>query len=188
MTNINSPLSFPKYGDYSVNDRIPSSGQYIFITGRAPRLGFISNSNQTVPYHTRGCSDNFFKQLKTKLNSCKTSKTYQSPVLSNKSCKIELNRLRTNFVITVVDKAAGNFAFTCKKFYFLRLAEELGLHNLNPGNETYNFTQENEMQIVDKITSDLIQFRINPSLDEKKFLNSLFSMSSAIPLFCLTID
>ena len=66
------------------------------------------------------------------------------------------------------DKAAGNFAFTCRKLYFLRLAEELGLHHLNPGNETYNFTQENETQIVSKITSDLTQFRINPSSDEKK--------------------
>ena len=48
------------------------------------------------------------------------------------------------------------------------MAEELGLHHLNPGNETYNFTQENETQIVSKITSDLTQFRINPFSDEEK--------------------
>ena len=64
-------------------------------------------------------------------------KKYNKPMLSNLSCKNELKRLQERFVITVVDKASGNFAFTCRKFYFLKLAEELGLANANPGNDTY---------------------------------------------------
>jgi hypothetical protein len=45
-----------------------------------------------------------------------------------------LDRLKEEFEITV---AAGNFSFTCKKFYFLRLAEELGFDSDVPGNDTY---------------------------------------------------
>ena len=71
-------------------------------------------------------------------------------------------------MITVVDKASGNFAFTCKKFYFLCLAKELGLDNLTPGNETYEFVNHSEEQIVQKIKSDLVNFRISPSEGEEK--------------------
>ena len=65
------------------------------------------------------------------------SKRFYKPILSSIACKNELKRLQERFVVTVVDKASGNFAFTCKKFYFLKLAEELGLNNPNPGNDTY---------------------------------------------------
>ena len=63
-------------------------------------------------------------------------KRFDKPILSSVACKNELRRLQERFVVTVVDKACGNFAFTCKKFYFLKLAEELGLNNANPGNDT----------------------------------------------------
>ena len=65
-------------------------------------------------------------------------------MLSTLACKNELNRLQERFVITVVDKASGNFDFTCRKFYFLKLAEELGLNNAIPGNDTYRFCPESE--------------------------------------------
>ena len=71
-------------------------------------------------------------------------------------------------MITVVDKAAGNFAFTCKKFYFLRLAEELGLNNPNPGNDTYCFSQESEVDIIDRTKNDLLSFRITPDQNQGK--------------------
>jgi hypothetical protein len=67
------------------------------------------------------------------------------------------------FVITVVDKAPGNFAFTCTKFYFLRLAEELGLNNEIPGNETYSYTDETEQEICDRISRDMARFKITPN-------------------------
>ena len=64
--------------------------------------------------------DNFNK----KLLACINKTNYRRPVLMRQDCKRELLRLQDEFVISVVDKAAGNFAFTCKKFYFLRLAED----------------------------------------------------------------
>ena len=55
---------------------------------------------------------------------------------------------------------ANNFAFTCKKFYFLKLAEELGLNNINPGNETYIFSPRSENEIVGQLKQDLARFDI----------------------------
>ena len=61
------------------------------------------------------------------------------PVWFHWGCKQKLRTLQGKYVITVVGKAAGNFAFTYKKFHFLKLASELGLDNKDQGNESYGF-------------------------------------------------
>ena len=109
-----------------------------------------------------------FKNLVAKLMSCKENYTYSRSVLSKIECKRELDRLRGKYVITVVDKAAGNFAFTCRKFYFMKLAIELGLNNENPGNGTYEFSQENEAEVIDRTRSSLLRFKIEPEEKESK--------------------
>ena len=106
--------------------------------------------------------------LTSKMMSCKHSNSYRYPVLSKIECKTELARLQDKYVITVVDKAAGNFAFTCKKFYFLKLAVELGLDNDIPGNETYQFVQDSETQVIDRIKSDLLGFSLVPEVKESR--------------------
>ena len=83
-------------------------------------------------------------------------------------CKRDLESLQSRFVITVVDKAANNFAFTCKKFYFLKLAEELGLNNITPGNETYVHTPLSETDIVEQLKQDMLRFRINTDSKAEK--------------------
>ena len=110
----------------------------------------------------------FLRNFGNKLMACKESTSYTQPVLTRRECRAELAKLQDRYVITVVDKAAGNFAFTCKKFYFLRLAEELGLDNDNPGNETYSFSPNSENEIVQKIKTDLLSFRIEPNTKEEK--------------------
>ena len=85
----------------------------------------------------RGLLANF----NSKLYVCSGRFSYTRPVLSSACSKLELDRLQSKYVITVVDKAANNFAFTCKKLYFLKLAEELGMNNVNLGNETYMLIQ-----------------------------------------------
>ena len=100
--------------------------------------------------------------------SCKENKTYRCPILSKIECKRELARLQEKYVITVVDKAAGNFAFTCRKFYFLKLATELGLDNNVPGNDTYEFVQDNETQAVDRIRADMLSFNLVPEVKESR--------------------
>ena len=49
------------------------------------------------------------KENEKKLMSCKENKVYKGSVLSRIQCKRELDRLQDKYVITVVDKAAGNF-------------------------------------------------------------------------------
>ena len=110
----------------------------------------------------------FFSNFKSKLWGCANKKVYRQPILSNSVCKNELNRLQDKFVITVVDKAAGNFAFTCKKFYFQKLAEELGLNNAIPGNDTYSFTAESELDLINQMKVDLAGFHISPNDKEDK--------------------
>ena len=88
--------------------------------------------------------------------------------MSSLACQNELKRLQERFVVTVVDKASGNFAFTCRKFYFLRLAEELGLNNANPGNDTYRFCPDSEQTICDRLIADIAKFKIAPSDDQRK--------------------
>ena len=101
-----------------------------------------------------------------KLLACKHKYNYKGSVLSRSQSKLELDRLRDKYIITVVDKAAGNFAFTCKKLYYLKLATELGLDNISPGNETYCYVQESEEVIIDRTKTDLLRFRLVPDIKE----------------------
>ena len=110
----------------------------------------------------------FSEVLLKKLKVCSRQFSYRIPVLSDHSCMQELRKLKDRYVITVVDKAANNFAFTCKKFYFLKLASELGMDNPTPGNDTYFHEINSETQIVEKIKADLMKFRIVPKVSEAK--------------------
>lgn len=107
-------------------------------------------------------------RFEQRLNHYAMNKRYDKPFLSSMACKNELKRLKERFVITVLDKASGNFAFTCKKFYFLKLAEELGLNNVNPGNDTYRFCPDSEQTICDRIIADIAKFKIAPPDNQRK--------------------
>ena len=74
------------------------------------------------------------KIVSNRLDEKRYNNQYRKPSLGNFHCKQELARLQDQFVITVVDKAAGNYAFTCKKLYLLVLAKELGLNREILGN------------------------------------------------------
>ena len=93
---------------------------------------------------------------------------FNAPTLSKKVSQDELKKLQQKFVITVVDKASGNYAFTCKKLYFLKLAEELGLNNAIAGNDTYRFCPQDEATICQKLKTDLLRFRVSPPNNQEK--------------------
>ena len=61
----------------------------------------------------------FIKHINDKIDQLVRMKQWDRPILGDRASKNELDRLKSLYVITVVDKAAGNFAFTCKKFYSL---------------------------------------------------------------------
>lgn len=73
-----------------------------------------------------------------------------------------LKRLQDKFVIVPIDKASGNVAFICKRFYARVIFEELGLNQVD-GSETYTAVDED----CDSITSR-----------HKSFLRDKFGQSS----------
>ena len=116
----------------------------------------------------RDWRNGFEKIFNDKLMACSVRCNYRLPTLSNINSKNELARLKDNYIITVVDKASNNFAFTCKKFYFLRLATELGMDNVSPGNDTYIHISRSEDEVVTDIKQDISRFRIVPGNSESK--------------------
>ena len=87
-------------------------------------------------------------------------------VLKNKTCKDSLSKLQENFVIAPIDKATGNVAFICKRFYATVLIRELGLVN-EVGSKTYDGKiRKNSADIVKKNVKDLKkEFDIDVSSD-----------------------
>ena len=116
----------------------------------------------------RNWKNSFENIFKDKILACSHRLQFRAPILSNHKSKNELARLKDKYVITVVDKAANNFAFTCKKFYFLKLASELGIDNVFPGNDTYIHSSSSESQIVASIKQEISRFRIVPNNGEEK--------------------
>ena len=110
----------------------------------------------------------FLEIFNNRIDYLGRTQMWNTPVLSNRQSKEELERLQNKFVITVVDKAAGNFAFTCKKFYFIKLAHELGLENSSPGNDTYEYQDRTEQLVCDNLVSKLVRYNATPSVSEKK--------------------
>jgi len=53
-------------------------------------------------------------------------------LLNTEKCKAQLSEIYKRFVIVPADKASGNFVFVCKKYYILKISQELGLI---PGNQ-----------------------------------------------------
>ena len=60
------------------------------------------------------------------------------PIISR--CKNALDNILKDFVVVPVDKATGNIALACKRFYASAITRELGLNN-NSSTDTYkNFS------------------------------------------------
>ena len=110
----------------------------------------------------------FVERVNQRIDTIGRIKRWNAPVLSDIECKKELDRLQNRFVITVVDKAAGNFAFTCKKFYFLRLCQELGIDNAQPGNDTYLFVNRSERELCEELTVKLDRYHAKPKESEMR--------------------
>ena len=80
-----------------------------------------------------------------------------------------LKQLKNKYVICRVDKAANNYVFICKKFYTLKLLNELGFDEANlhsVGNETYQPCEEDEESLVERISTHL-RDNFEITIDEK---------------------
>ena len=57
--------------------------------------------------------------------------------LSSLDVKNALDNIHNDFVVVPIDKATGNIALVCKRFYAFVITRELGLNN-NSSTDTYN--------------------------------------------------
>ena len=53
------------------------------------------------------------------------------PTLKDLDCLNALEQLHSDYMITPIDKATGNVAIICKRFYAMVLFKELGIGELN---------------------------------------------------------
>ena len=79
-------------------------------------------------------------------------------VLKDRECLKTLEDLQNRFVIVPIDKAAGNVAFVCKRFYAEVIVKELGL---NGGVACPTYECIRDLRINDIVHKDVLQ------LDEK---------------------
>ena len=70
------------------------------------------------------------KKIRTKISALKNSNYVKevNEVLRSNECLQSIEELQNQFVIVPIDKASGNIAFVCKRFYVQVLVKELGLH------------------------------------------------------------
>ena len=99
-----------------------------------------------------------------------------NPLLKKVDVQIALKELQNKYVICPIDKATGNIALICKRFYALVLSKELGLTNTNGVNvdNTYEINNSNPLEVVDQHFADMnSKFNINCS-DENKCLPKMY--------------
>ena len=88
-------------------------------------------------------------KINDKVNSLKqtliTNKYYNS--ILSPHVKIELDKIHNDFVVVPIDKATGNIALICKRFYAYVIVKELGLMNSN-ANNTYKVVTKILLKIL----------------------------------------
>ena len=96
-----------------------------------------------------------FHELENKISQFGNCNNSSPTILQNILVKQYVSALHDKFIITVIDKASNNFGIICKKFYFQILAKELGLNNVNVGNDTYVLKEETDLEICSVIKRNL---------------------------------
>ena len=96
------------------------------------------------------------------------------PKLEQPKVKHELKTLQDKFVMTPIDKASGNIAFICKRFYAKVLMKELGIDSPSNASPTYKKINKDPNVIIENHTKYLSNmFKINVE-DEFKSLPKIY--------------
>ena len=96
-------------------------------------------------------------KIKERIVSLKISKPSRAvnEILKDRECLNSLKDLKERFVITPIDKASGNVALICKRFYAEVLIKELGLDALSKSETYQNIKRMTSNRIVQKQTQEL---------------------------------
>ena len=82
--------------------------------------------------------------------------------LSSPDVKNALDIIRKDFVVVRIDKATGNIALVCKRFYASVITRELGLNN-NSSTDTYN--NAGGLSVNDTIDGNIRDLKIKRGID-----------------------
>ena len=111
------------------------------------------------------------EKIRTKISALKKSNYVKevNEVLRSNECLQSLEELQNQFVIVPIDKASGNIAFVCKRFYAQVLVKELGLDGL-AGSATYEKVTGSTMdKIVERDVAKLSKkFGLNVPEESKR--------------------
>ena len=113
--------------------------------------------------------DERMSRLKNKLYTNKRKDCLSSPDVIN-----ALDNIHKDFVVVRIDKATGNIAFPCKRFYASVITRESGL-NKNSSTDTYNTGGLSANDIIVKNIGDLkINFGIENIPIENHRLSNMY--------------
>ena len=99
------------------------------------------------------------------------TETHQCNIFHDAGVKNNLKELQENFVIVPIDKAKGNVAFICKRFYVRVILEELGI-NREEGSPTYSSIDQNCGDLVNRHAKFLeSKFKLSVSEERRKLPN-----------------
>ena len=110
------------------------------------------------------------------LNKDNNDRSNNTASLKNKVIGKTLEQLQEDFIITPIDKANGNIAFTCKRFYAQTILNELGIRQNNrSSSNTYNTVDANSKDDIIKKHANHLRKNFNVSLNENdKCLPSIY--------------
>ena len=125
-----------------------------------------------VPYLSKAeeLVDNKIESLmvKTKIHKCRN-------VLGDPLVKNDLEELHQNFVVAPIDKATGNIAFICKRFYASVIVEELGLRDASSSSTYKNITNKTSREVIDKHLKFLAdKFNMKDSTSDNSRLPNIY--------------
>lgn len=121
-----------------------------------------------------GCNEQLFHQWKHKVLelvdiqiqqlSIRIGSYFDQSILKDRSVSSCLQNLHNNYVVVPIDKATGNVAFVCQRFYALVIVNELGL-NPQHASPTYNLSSKSENDIINNHTN-FIRNKFNMKVQE----------------------
>ena len=126
----------------------------------------------------KGISKSFFSEwtnnIKNKINNRievlnNTLHKYKRfDALSSPDIRAALENVHKDFVVVPIDKATGNIALICKRFYASVIAKELGLGNNNT-TDTYNSINNSSTDTI--INSNINDLKAKFGMDDVNIEN-----------------
>ena len=137
------------------------------VTGINDCITKWSTKNNTNKAVLQEWKNKIFELVDKRIETIKGTGLYNQPSINSLKethIKSSLKQLQNDYILTPIDKANGNIAFICKRFYALTLLKELGI---GPDNISTSYTYE----MVNNVKSEEIV------KNHENYMNKTFNIS-----------